>query len=174
MARERSGNDTPTQATSSLVATGMRIEGDVHTDGTVRIEGVVNGKIVAGKAVVVTAGGTVDGAIDTQDAVISGLVRGKIVAASRLEVKADARIEGTVDARRMQFDYGATYAGQMEIGRAEELAMSEPAIKDGSPAVPAGRAELRLDPPDTAKPNGKAAAGTEKKKTARRVAKRKA
>ena len=65
-------------AAISLIAPGMKIVGDCETDGTIRVEGRIEGTIRAGKSVVVGRSGEVVGDIQTQDAVISGKVNGNI------------------------------------------------------------------------------------------------
>ena len=116
MAKDRKSNGTPPDAVISIIGPGMKVVGDCHTDGTVRIEGTVEGSVSAGKAVVVGKEGVVDGDVSTQDAVISGQVRGTVRAESRLELQATSRIEGEVRARRMQLEEGAILNGTREPG----------------------------------------------------------
>lgn len=130
MARNRQSNGTPPDAVISIVGPGMRVVGDCETDGTVRIEGTVEGSVMAGKAVVVGKEGQVEGDISTQDAVISGRVVGTVVAESRLELQATCRIEGSVRARRMQLEEGALLNGRVEMGPFDE----EPAADVADPA----------------------------------------
>lgn len=118
MAKDRKSNGTPPDAVISIIGPGMKVVGDCHTDGTVRIEGTVEGSVSAGKAVVVGKEGVVDGDVSTQDAVISGKVRGTVHAESRLELQATSRIEGEVRARRMQLEEGAILNGTVEMGDA--------------------------------------------------------
>jgi cytoskeletal protein CcmA (bactofilin family) len=122
MARDRAGNGTPPETVISIIGPGMKVIGNCETDGTIRIEGTVQGSVHAGKAVVVGKDGMVDGDIVTQDAVISGRVIGKLVAESRLELQATSWIEGEVRARRMQLEEGAVLNGTVDMGtsRAEE------------------------------------------------------
>jgi cytoskeletal protein CcmA (bactofilin family) len=94
----------------------MSIEGDCASDGTIRVEGRVQGTVRAQKAVVVGKDGVVDGHVITQDAVISGRVTGTVTAESRLEVQATAQIEGEVRARRMQLEEGAQLNGRISMG----------------------------------------------------------
>jgi len=115
MARDRSGNGAPLEAVISIIGPGMKVVGDCETDGTVRIEGTVEGAVRAGKAVVVGKDGRVHGDIFTQDAVISGTVQGTLSAESRLELQATARIEGEVRARRMQLEEGAVLNGTVQM-----------------------------------------------------------
>src|SRR5690606_20422924 len=83
----------------SIIGPGMRIEGDIATDGTVRVEGTVIGTIKAGKAVVLGQSGEVVGDIITRDAVIGGRVNGTLVADSRLELQSSCTVEGEIRAR---------------------------------------------------------------------------
>jgi len=99
----------------SIIGPGMKVVGDCETDGTIRIEGTVEGTIRAGKAVVVGKDGRVKGDITTQDAVISGSVVGTVSAESRLELQATSRIDGEVKARRMQLEEGAILNGTVQM-----------------------------------------------------------
>lgn len=107
----------PNEASMSIIGPGMRIVGDLHTDGTVRVEGRIEGTIRAGKAVVVGKEGEVVGDIVTQDAVIGGKVRGTVTAESRLELQATCDIEGQVQARaaHLHLEEGARFNGQVQM-----------------------------------------------------------
>lgn len=116
MARDRDTSAASPDSVISIIAPGMTIVGDCETDGTVRIEGSLQGSVKAGKAVVIGKEGVVTGDIMTQDAVISGRVEGKLVAASRLELQASSRIDGEVHTRRMQLEEGAVLNGSVLMG----------------------------------------------------------
>jgi cytoskeletal protein CcmA (bactofilin family) len=115
MARDRESNVTAPEAVISIIGPGMKIVGDCETDGTVRVEGTVEGSIKAGKAVVIGKQGLVAGNVTTQDAVVSGRVEGTLVAASRLELQATCHIEGEVHTRRMQLEEGAVLNGRVHM-----------------------------------------------------------
>ena len=100
----------------SIIAPGTKIVGDCETDGTLRVEGVVEGTIKAAKAVVVGKDGVVRGDIHTQDAVIGGHVIGTVVAESRLELQATCVIDGEIKARRIKLDEGGKVNGQIQMG----------------------------------------------------------
>ncbi len=117
MARDRAGNGAPMESVISIIGPSMKLVGDCETDGTIRIEGVVEGSVKAGKAVVVGKDGKVKGDIITQDAVISGTVVGTVSADSRLELQATARIDGEIRARRMQLEEGAVLNGTVQMAQ---------------------------------------------------------
>lgn len=162
MAKDNKSDASAPETVISIIGPGMKVVGDCETDGTVRVEGLVEGSVRAGKAVVVGKDGKVDGTVDTQDAVISGAVSGTVTAESRLEVQATARIDGDIFARRMQLEEGALVNGKINMGekRAEKSAGGGAA---GSKAAPRGAGE-RADQPgeESSESPGGAEEGDEK------------
>lgn len=119
MAKDNGSNNGPQpgrEGVISIIGPGMRVVGDCETEGTLRIEGSVEGTVRAGKAVVVGKDGVVDGDVATQDAVIGGRVTGSIVAESRLELQATCVIEGEIRARRIKLDEGGVVNGNVSTG----------------------------------------------------------
>lgn len=117
------------EASMSLIGPGMNIVGDLVTDGTVRVEGRIEGTIRAGKTVIVGKGGEVVGDIFTQDAVIGGSIRGTVVAESRLELQATSDIDGQIRTRaqHLQLEEGARFNGQVQmLDGSESLALPRP------------------------------------------------
>ena len=100
----------------SIIGPGMRVVGDCDTDGTLRIEGTVEGTVRAGKAVVIGKDGVVKGDVVTQDAIIGGRVTGSVVAESRLELQATCVVDGEIRARRIKLDEGGLLNGTVQTG----------------------------------------------------------
>ena len=124
MAKDREVRASSPEQVISIIGPGMRITGDCDTEGAVRVEGVVQGNIRAGKSVVVGREGTVEGDIFTQDAVISGTVKGTLRAESRLELQSSGRVDGEVLAERMQLEEGAIINGAIQMGKGTGLGAS--------------------------------------------------
>jgi cytoskeletal protein CcmA (bactofilin family) len=136
---QKSGNGARNlQDSMSIIGPGMHIVGDVVTDGTVRVEGRIDGTIRAGKAVVVGKEGEVQGEIFTQDAVIGGTVRGSVTAESRLELQATCDIQGQIQARaqHLQLEEGARFNGQIQMLDGGEAPLALPAPVPAPAAAP--------------------------------------
>ncbi len=118
MAKDNPSAQAPRDTVISIIGPGMRVVGDCETEGTIRVEGSVEGTIRAGKAVVVGKDGIVKGDIFTQDAVIGGHVLGSIIAESRLELQSTCVIEGEIRARRIKLDEGGRVNGNVTTGEA--------------------------------------------------------
>lgn len=115
MARDRTSQGSAPESVISIIAPGMKVVGDCETDGTLRIEGAVQGSVRAAKAVVIGREGLVIGDVITQDAVVSGRVEGSVTAQSRLELQATCQIEGEVHTPRLQLEEGAVFNGSVNM-----------------------------------------------------------
>ena len=133
MAKEKETNSQPRgDNVISIIGPGMRVIGDCETDGTLRIEGTVEGTVRAGKAVVIGKDGEVKGDVITQDAIIGGRVSGAVVAESRLELQATCAVDGEIKARRIKLDEGGRINGTIVTGEFQG--------SSAAPAVPAASA----------------------------------
>ena len=103
--------------TISIIGPGMTVVGDCKSEGTIRIEGKVEGRLEAGKAIVIGKEGLVLGDVFTQDAVISGAIQGSLTIASRLELQASCNVTGEIDTRRIVLEEGATINGTVKMGK---------------------------------------------------------
>jgi cytoskeletal protein CcmA (bactofilin family) len=140
MARENEGPQPKGDNVISIIGPGMRVVGDCETDGTLRIEGVVEGTVRAAKAVVIGKDGMVKGDVVTQDAIIGGRVNGAVVAESRLELQATCLIEGEIRARRIKLDEGGRVNGTVQTGEIKQPAPAQlPPLPQAKPApIPVG------------------------------------
>lgn len=119
----------------SIVGPGMKVDGNCSTEGTLRVEGRVEGEVHAGKAVVVGEDGVVVGDIRTQDAVVAGEVEGTITAESRVEIQAGSRVRGDIRSRRVKLEEGGFVDGRIAMGWQEGESPGSPQ-EPGSPDRP--------------------------------------
>jgi cytoskeletal protein CcmA (bactofilin family) len=112
----------------SIIGPGMVIEGDITTEGIVRIEGELRGTVRAVKAVILGQAGRVLGNIITDDAVIGGMVDGSIIAENRLELQSTCSVSGEIRTRaqHLKCEEGARFAGQVQM--LEEDPVSTPTL----------------------------------------------
>ena len=112
------GNGSPRELGDvvSIIGPGMKITGDCESDGTIRVEGSIEGSVRAAKSVVVGKDGLVVGDVTTQDAIIAGRVSGSVTAESRVELQASCRIEGDIRSRRVKLEEGGQVDGALHMG----------------------------------------------------------
>jgi len=112
------GNGSPRELGDvvSIIGPGMKITGDCESDGTIRVEGSIEGSVKAAKSVVVGKDGLVVGDVTTQDAIIAGRVNGSVTAESRVELQASCRIQGDILSRRVKLEEGGQVDGALHMG----------------------------------------------------------
>jgi cytoskeletal protein CcmA (bactofilin family) len=118
----------------SIIAAGMKITGDIDTDGVVKVEGRVEGAIRAGRQVLVGRQGEVKGDISTREAVIGGKVQGTINAAERVEVQGTSTIIGDLNTKAIAVIEGGKINGSIRI---TDTAMADTHSLRGPRATPA-------------------------------------
>lgn len=116
----------------SVIAPGMRVEGELITDGVVKIEGTVVGTVRADQQVLVAKGGMVEGDIHTREAVVGGEVRGAILAHERVEVQATSVVQGDIATQRIVIHEGGEVNGHVRMG---DPRIAAEADRDGQEAA---------------------------------------
>lgn len=115
----------PREPGLSVIAPGMRVEGELVTDGVVKIEGTVVGTVRAAQQVVVAKGGVVEGDIHTREALLGGEVRGAILASERVEVQATSVVHGDIGTQRIVVHEGGEVNGHVRMGDPRVLSAPE-------------------------------------------------
>ena len=107
--------------TTSLIASGTHIRGDVQFSGRLHVDGKIEGSIRAADAAAVltlSSHAEVVGEIQAPHIVINGSVNGDVTADERLELASNARVEGNVYYKVLEMSAGAQINGKM-VHRAE-------------------------------------------------------
>jgi cytoskeletal protein CcmA (bactofilin family) len=109
-------NGSSESASVNLIGAGTTIEGDITTNGDMRIDGTLTGMIhVKGKLVVGPAG-SVEGEIICQNADVSGTIKGKIGVAELLSLKSSAKLTGDIITNKIAIEPGAAFSGTCSMG----------------------------------------------------------
>ena len=102
----------------SIIDDRMTIRGEIDTDGTVRVEGKIEGSTHRAGTLIVTTHGGVVGDVQAGDVTVSGTIHGNVHATGRVEIEPGATVHGQIRAHSMQLHEGATIHGQVSIGPA--------------------------------------------------------
>jgi len=99
----------------SIIATGMKVTGDIDSTGVVKVEGRVEGSIRSARQVLVGRQGVVQGDIETREAIIGGTVDGSITGGERVEIQATAVVNGDVITRTIVIAEGGKINGSVKM-----------------------------------------------------------
>jgi cytoskeletal protein CcmA (bactofilin family) len=117
-------NDAPPpEAGLSVIASGMKIVGDIESTGVVKIEGVVEGAVRGARQLLLGRQGTVHGDIRAHEVVIGGTVIGTIVADERVEIQGTSSVQGDIHTKSIVVLEGGVINGTVRMGEqaAKEL-----------------------------------------------------
>ncbi len=122
-----SNGDTPMP---NILARGTKINGDLETDGDIRIDGRVVGKILAKGKVVVGTEGFVEGEIKCKNIDVSGELKADVQADEMTVLKATARLMGNIVTPKISIEPGALFVGQCKMALNGKSKVDEPKEKE--------------------------------------------
>jgi len=103
-------------AASTLIARGVKVEGDFVSQGNVVIEGDVNGHVTAAAMLSIGAEAKLKAEISADEAIIAGQVEGTVTIKKRLELKATAKVTGDIVCETIVVEAGAVMNGKVVVG----------------------------------------------------------
>jgi cytoskeletal protein CcmA (bactofilin family) len=124
-----------TLTSSTQVAGGANIRGDLHTPGGAVVEGRVEGSISAEGDVQIGATGSVEGEVEGHNITIAGSVKGKVFAEEKVILLSGARVEGDIHAKSLKIEDSVFFQGGCIMGegarqsRADQNITLPPSLK---------------------------------------------
>lgn len=107
----------PQSRIDTLIGLSTVIDGNVTFSGGMRIDGQVNGDVIAmpGKpsTLILSELGSVNGAVSVTHLVVNGAICGDVTATEYLELHAKARVTGNVHYKTLEIQIGAMLQGHL-------------------------------------------------------------
>lgn len=113
---------------ATIIGPGTKVKGELHSKGTIRIEGEVEGRIECEDTVVVHESGTVRADIIGGQVIISGTVEGNTFAHERLEITNQAKVVGNITAPRISIAEGVIFEGQCTMKAPGQVQAPKPGL----------------------------------------------
>lgn len=101
---------------ATVIANGVRVEGDFVSQGDVVIEGEVHGKVAVTGMLTVGGQAKLKADVSAENISIAGTIEGNVAAKSRVDIKSSAKISGDIQAQTAAVEAGAVLDGRMMIG----------------------------------------------------------
>jgi cytoskeletal protein CcmA (bactofilin family) len=109
-------NSDSSSSSINLIGAGTIINGEVISNGDIRVDGTVVGSVSSKGKVVIGSTGNVEGEIVCQNADVSGKISGNISVAEILSLKATANLIGDIIASKLSIEPGANFMGSCSMG----------------------------------------------------------
>jgi cytoskeletal protein CcmA (bactofilin family) len=117
-------NDIP----ETIVSPGMRIEGELKSNGNIRIDGIVSGKIQTSQDLVVGALAQIDADLYATNALISGTVKGNVTVKNSLAIMETGKILGNIICAHISIREGGVFNGTCVMREVK----TEPKLQENS------------------------------------------
>jgi cytoskeletal protein CcmA (bactofilin family) len=119
----------------NIIGTGTIINGDINSNGDIRIDGSLTGKLLTKGKVVIGATGRIKGEINCKNSDVEGLIEGKITVSQLLSLKATSQITGDIIANKLAIEPGCRFTGNCDMsGSPAALPNEDKPKKEEKPA----------------------------------------
>jgi len=106
-------------AGETVIAQGVRVEGEFRSSGDVVIDGELNGSLETASSLHVGESAVIKADVTAKTAVVAGTVVGNILASESLELLASSCVNGDIQTGRISIASGATINGRITMGKTE-------------------------------------------------------
>jgi len=100
----------------TLLAKGVLLRGEIHVEGTVRIDGRLEGDLKTSGTVVIGEDGVVQGTITAGTIISSGKIKATVRATERIQLLKTGLLVGEVHAPAFSMEDGAKFQGLSDMG----------------------------------------------------------
>lgn len=121
----------------AVIGRSIRINGDLHGDEDVRVEGDVTGTIKLKKhTLTIGAEGKIHADVYAKAVTVDGLMEGDMYGSERVSIRKSAQVRGNITAPRVSLEDGARFKGSIEMDpKVAAAALGEDAAVDSKPAA---------------------------------------
>lgn len=99
------------QSTTTVVAQGCTINGDIRLSCDIHVDGYVDGAVVCEKTLVISASGRINGEITADKVIINGLFDG-VCYANVVEILQNGKAHGVIHCDDLCIDRGGSFLGE--------------------------------------------------------------
>lgn len=119
----------------TIVGQGAKLEGNVVSAGSLRIDGQVKGQINAEGDVLLSPQSQVEADIHAQNVVVGGRFKGKIDVKGRAEISRGGRVDGDITSKTLVVEEGAVFQGQSNMDQ-QATSTAQPQTAKAVPPAP--------------------------------------
>jgi cytoskeletal protein CcmA (bactofilin family) len=124
----------------TIVGQGAKLEGNVVSAGSLRIDGQVKGQINADGDVMLSPQSQVDADIHAQNVMVAGRFKGKIDVKGRAEIARGGRVDGDITSKTLVVEEGAIFQGQSIMDQQGAPAPQQPKTVPAAPEAQEAKA----------------------------------
>ncbi len=102
-------------AAETVVGPSVKIQGDLNSEGNIRIEGSVMGKVATTQSVHVGEAAVIQADMQAGNAIIAGQIQGNIKVIGNLILQSTAKVHGDITCSVLRVEDGALFTGKCNM-----------------------------------------------------------
>ncbi|MCK4357214.1 MAG: polymer-forming cytoskeletal protein [Candidatus Cloacimonetes bacterium] len=100
---------------NTIIGKGTKVVGEIYTNGSIRIDGEVEGKIESKGFLTIGPTAKIKADIKAKEAIIGGIIHGNINVENSLILQKSAQISGDIIAKILNIETGAKFDGKCQM-----------------------------------------------------------
>lgn len=124
-----------TTVITTIIGKGAECNGDFSAEGSVRVDGVINGDVKVTGTLIIGTTGSINGDVEARSAVVGGEIIGDVTVADKTELTSTARLIGNISTVVIVIDENAIFQGSCNMN--QDVSGKRP--KPSSRAIKAGK-----------------------------------
>ncbi len=101
----------------TVVGPSVKIQGDLNSEGNIKIEGQVSGKVKTSQSVFIIPGAKIAADILAENAIVGGEILGNLKISGHLILQSTAKISGDINCAILRVEDGAQFTGKCSMGQ---------------------------------------------------------
>lgn len=98
----------------SVLGRTARVRGRVGGEGSLRVEGTIEGNVAVGGDLAVEEGASITGDVEARGVTISGALTGDVAARGAVAIRSTAKVAGNMGGSEVSLEEGAAFTGRIE------------------------------------------------------------
>jgi cytoskeletal protein CcmA (bactofilin family) len=103
------------QFADTIVSASMHIDGELKSQGNIKIDGLVTGKVHTSQDLVIGPNAQIDADLIARNADIAGTVKGNVNVKGALSIQATGKILGNISCGSLDISQGAYFSGTCKM-----------------------------------------------------------
>lgn len=112
---EKTATENITTQTETIIGPSVTIQGDLNSEGNIRIAGQVTGKINSNQSVFIEENARLAADIVAKELAIAGEVQGKLNISGLLVLHGTAKVSGEIASPILRVEDGAQFSGKVAM-----------------------------------------------------------
>lgn len=112
--------------TINLIGSGTIIEGNITSNGDIRVDGTLKGNLNTKGKVIVGESGKINGEVYCKIFELEGTIEGKVFISELLQLRASSRLMGDISANKLAIEPGAVFTGNCDMSGTNNFNAGKP------------------------------------------------